>query len=76
MKFLLFLVLIGVAVWMLTARIRRPRVPPTSQKKGPAEPTPMLACAHCGIHLPQAEALTDGAGRPYCTEAHRRAGPR
>lgn len=40
------------------------------------KPTPMLACAHCGVHLPQAEALTDAAGRPFCGEAHRLAGPR
>jgi len=40
------------------------------------KPTPVLACAHCGVHLPQAEALTDAAGRPFCGEAHRLAGPR
>jgi len=36
----------------------------------------MLACAHCGVHLPQAEAQMDVAGRPYCGEAHRLLGPR
>ncbi len=36
----------------------------------------MLACAHCGLHLPQADARMDLAGRPYCGDAHRLLGPR
>jgi uncharacterized protein len=35
----------------------------------------MLACARCGMHVPQAEALIDSAGRPYCGVPHRDAGP-
>ena len=42
----------------------------------PAPAMPMLACAHCGVHLPQAEAVVDAGGRPFCGEAHRLAGPR
>lgn len=30
----------------------------------------MLACAHCGLHLPRNEALP-GRGGVYCSEAHR-----
>lgn len=76
MKFLLLLVVFGVAVWMFTARGRAPQVPPKPRRQGRSAPMPMLACAHCGVHLPQSEALTDAAGRPYCSEAHRRSGPR
>ncbi len=76
MKYLLLLVVVGVAVWIFTARGRPPRVPPKSRRAGRSEPVPMLACAHCGVHLPQTEALTDAAARPYCSEAHRRLGPR
>jgi uncharacterized protein len=35
----------------------------------------MLACAHCGLHLPQAEACFDVAGRAYCSADHRLSGP-
>jgi uncharacterized protein len=76
MKYLLVLVVIGV-LWMLFkrsgSRIGRdddpspPTVKPTSA---------MLACAHCGLHLPQAEVVADAAGRPYCSDTHRAAGPR
>ncbi len=34
---------------------------------------PMVQCAHCGLHLPESEALFGGK-QPYCTEAHRQAG--
>jgi len=34
----------------------------------------MVACAHCGIHVPQNETVTDVAGRHYCSEAHRQLG--
>jgi uncharacterized protein len=32
----------------------------------------MLACAHCGVHLPRDEALP-GRGGVFCSEAHRAA---
>jgi uncharacterized protein len=40
-----------------------------------APPERMVDCARCGLHLPASEALLDGAGRPYCCEEHRLAGP-
>jgi uncharacterized protein len=49
---------------------------PSAAGRQRAEPATMLACAHCGVHLPQPEALIDAGGRPYCSEAHRLAGPR
>ena len=34
-----------------------------------------MRCAHCGVHLPRAEARSAG-GRHYCSEEHCAAGPR
>lgn len=74
MKFLLLLVAVGVLVWMLTARSRGgKRAPPPPGKTGPVT---MVSCTHCGVHLPANEALLDSAGRHFCSEAHRLAGPR
>ena len=78
-KLLILLVLIGAAVWWLGSR-RGPRPPPA----GPDKPAPppaakaqtMMACAHCGVHLPQQDTVVDAADRPFCSEAHRLAGPR
>lgn len=35
----------------------------------------MVACAHCGLHVPESEGL-QGGGRFYCSDEHRRLGPR
>jgi len=38
----------------------------------------MVACAHCGLHLPRSDALVLGnASRPayYCSAEHRAQGP-
>ena len=80
MKLLLLLAVVVVALYMFKSRQRRsdapPAVKPHKPPPPPAEPVEMLACAHCGVHLPQAEVLAGADGRPYCTEAHRLAGPR
>jgi uncharacterized protein len=35
----------------------------------------MVSCAHCGLHLPQPDALEGEGGRHYCSAEHRRLGP-
>ncbi len=85
MKYLLLLVILAVVGLAFFGR-RRPRpptppsrptaAPPSGKASADAGPQAMLACAHCGVHLPQAEAQMDVAGRPYCGEAHRLLGPR
>ena len=41
----------------------------------PPAPEPMVACAHCGVHLPAADSLREGAHH-YCSEGHRQLGAR
>lgn len=82
MKFLLLLAVIGVALWLFKSRSRvkgpgdaaAPKRPAKAAGK-PEAATPMLACAHCGVHLPLTDAVQDAEGRIYCGEAHRKAGP-
>jgi uncharacterized protein len=82
MKFLVLLLVLLVAVAWLAIGRRRDRSdespPPPAQPPPapPARPATMLACAHCGVHLPGSEALRDAEGRAYCGDAHRLAGPR
>lgn len=80
MKFVLLVLALLLLGWMLFGRSRRGRSADTPPAPPPAAPrgTPvaMLACAHCGVHLPAGEALRDPAGHAYCGEPHRRAGPR
>ena len=35
----------------------------------------MVRCAHCGVHLPASESFMS-KGSHYCSEEHRRLGPR
>jgi uncharacterized protein len=77
MKFLLLLLVVAFAFWLLKTKTRA--APPPGRKAPPPAPEPataMLACVHCGLHLPQADTVQDAAGRVYCSEAHRLAGPR
>lgn len=77
MKYLLVIlvVLVGAVAWAWRRRRSVERRPPPP-KAASAALQPMVACAHCGVHLPQGDAPFDAAGRPYCSDAHRRAGPR
>lgn len=50
--------------------------PGPSPSSAPSRPTAMVPCAHCGVHLPASDAVVNETGQPYCSEAHRRAGPR
>lgn len=70
-------VVVGLALWFLKGR--RTGTPTSgggASGKPTAEPAPMVACAHCGVHLPRPDASFDAEGRSYCGDAHRVAGPR
>ncbi len=75
MKFILLMVVVGVVLWMINSRGRKAVPPPSRPGQPPGGPSPMLACTRCGVHVPQPEAVTDSAGRPYCGVPHRDAGP-
>lgn len=82
MKYLLVLlvIVIAVGVWRSRRRAenlqaRRPAARADSRLQPPQD---MVACAHCGLHLPRSDALVLGnASRPayYCSAEHRAQGP-
>ncbi|MBS0369617.1 MAG: hypothetical protein JSS57_10490 [Proteobacteria bacterium] len=54
----------------------RDSVPEQGASQPPAgEIEQMVACAHCGVHVPESEGVTSG-GHFFCSEAHRRLGAR
>ena len=98
MKYLLVLLVVGVGLWLWSARFRAgskgPKDPagsqsaarwgggsaaPGSSRKAPAgqsptgEPRQIVACGHCGVHLPADEAVYADQV-PYCGAAHLQAG--
>jgi uncharacterized protein len=71
MKYLFLLLAVLVVIWA----IKRSRVGHTAEAKKntpPAAPSNMVTCAHCGIHLPQEEAVSGEKG-VYCSTEHRSA---
>jgi uncharacterized protein len=74
MKYLLVLAVILVAFWVW----RNNRLSDNSHAEKPAarkkpvlhQPTIMVACLHCGTHLPGNEAVQGGQGA-YCSTEHR-----
>ena len=68
MKYLFWLVVVLVAVWAF----KRSRPGSAPNKDTPAAPKSMVACAHCGIHLPAEEAVAGQKGL-YCSTGHRSA---
>lgn len=47
----------------------------TARPERTVEVEQMVACAHCGLHVPESEGIR-GVGGIFCSEAHRRLGPR
>ena len=74
LKLLAFLAVLAL-IWAVrkgaqALELQRREAARTRQIKGES----MVACAHCGLHVPASEAVGDG---PYfCSNEHRRAGPR
>jgi uncharacterized protein len=84
MKYLLVLLVVALALWLMFRGRGSNRVGGDDAERRQADsakggtqakkPTPMLACAHCGLHLPRGDALLDAQSRPYCSSEHRDAG--
>jgi len=76
-KYLVWL-LLGVLAWWAYRRSRAQRsggakTPPApADSATPPAPQDMVACRHCGLHLPHSEAVAGALG-PYCSAAHRSA---
>lgn len=68
MKVLFWAIVIAFVYWAWRrSRSVRPAQPPAQ-----AAPQDMVACTHCGMHLPHDEAVTGTRGQ-YCSTTHRNA---
>lgn len=63
----LLAVLGGVWLWRSGRRLDHDSKPP---RRATPAPQAMVRCAVCGLHLPQADAVT-GRDGVYCSTAHR-----
>jgi uncharacterized protein len=66
-KFLL-LIFVIVVVWWLAKGFRRKGA---AKDTAAAAPEQMVTCGHCGLYLPQSEAIPEG-DKFFCCAEHRR----
>ena len=71
MKYFIVLVVVAFVAWRWRSA-RMAVAAPKPHPKGQVQPTDMVACRHCGLHLPTAESLQGQQGM-YCSPAHRQA---
>lgn len=72
-RLLILLLLVIAAVWLVRRALRGAPRPGVSEG-GSAAPEDLVRCAHCGVHLPRAEARA-ADGSLYCGDPHARLGP-
>lgn len=82
MKYLIWLVIaLAIVVWLKRAKktimpggtgAAGPSAARQSQQPQPAEVEHMVQCAHCNIHFPASEAVTDAGGKVFCSVEHLR----
>lgn len=69
------LLILALVVWLIYRMVSRMLTKPRNGKPSTPElGTNMVRCAHCGIHLPENEAIYRD-GQPYCSKEHRDSGP-
>lgn len=66
MKYLLVLAVVLMGVWLWRSRRLQDR--PFSPPPSPPQPGLMVACRHCGVHLPASDAISDARGHYCCVE--------
>ncbi|MBC7414324.1 MAG: hypothetical protein H7327_05265 [Herminiimonas sp.] len=79
MKFGIWLLIaVAVVLWLNHAKRQRLKQRAAPPAKAPpvatgAKAEQVIACAHCGLHVPLSDAvLTLDGSAVYCSEAHRR----
>ncbi len=70
-KLLLFVLVAILAYLFFKGSGRRTGAPPGEGAKRPRAAERMVECAHCGVHLPESEAVKQ-ADRYFCSDEHRR----
>ncbi|MBI1943036.1 MAG: hypothetical protein HYS35_05155 [Betaproteobacteria bacterium] len=74
-RLILIALVVLIVVWLLRRALSAPRSGERETELKGEGKGDLVACAHCGVNLPKAEARSAG-GRHYCSEEHWRLGPR
>ena len=76
---------VGVIAWLWFGHVRRQQLRGRGQNAAMNSTThpaksrvtieAIVACGHCGLHVPLSDAVVTPAGARFCCEAHRRLHP-
>jgi uncharacterized protein len=72
-RLLFWIALITAAIWLW--RRLKPAARPAPTPPHENSPALMVRCAHCGVHVPQQQALSENQ-QWYCSQPHLQQGPR
>lgn len=72
MKYLIVVAIVFLVAWRWRSARDSNTAGQQPKAQPQAQPTDMVACQQCGLHLPASEALQGRQG-PYCSPAHRQA---
>jgi uncharacterized protein len=82
LKYLLVLVVVIGVLWLMSVQRRISRHDDPEDAPRPPSPAPesravvpVVACARCGVHLPESDALRDGE-HVFCSRTHQLLGPK
>ena len=64
--------LVAAAAFLWFYHAKKQRFKSRARGTAQADGERILACAHCGLHVPASDVLVDIAGASFCCEAHRR----
>ena len=68
MKYLILLGVVFGVIWWI--KLSRPTSASDKSSASNEHPQNMVRCAHCGLHLPENEAI-QSRNAVYCSDAHR-----
>lgn len=72
MRLILFFALAMIAIYLVRRAFDKPGARPAATAgKADAAAERMVACAHCGLHIPESEAVRGGDETFCCAEHHR-----
>ena len=69
-RLLFWVAIIFAAIWIWRRFISKAKSPRPTEDAA----APMVRCAHCGVHIPKAQALSQDQ-QWYCSQAHLEQGP-
>lgn len=71
MKFLLWGLFIAMLIWLMRGKKPAVKASPRNEQVAANGAETMRPCLHCGVFVPESEAVIAASGAVYCSEEHR-----